>query len=246
MLNLPKLIGHRGVKNLSPENTIDSIEKAYVLGLKWVEVDVKISKDQIPILMHDDTLNRTTNGLGIPNNYNYIDLKKLDAGKFFYKYPTKIYIPTLEEILLYCNKKKIGINIEIKPNSGYEKANVNSIVSLLKKINFTNYYFSSFHLPSLIEIKKQIPNSNCGILVNEFKNDFKLEDIINICEKYNFFSCGFELDIVNYEIVKILKLHNLISTVYSSNNIKINSAKKLWSMGVQSIFIDDPTEYCIF
>jgi len=43
-----------------------------------------------------------------------------------------------------------------------------------------------------------------------------------------------------------LKLHNLISTVYSSNNIKINSAKKLWSMGVQSIFIDDPTEYSIF
>ena len=47
MLNLPKLIGHRGVKNLFPENTINSIEQAYKLGLSWVEVDVKISKDLI-------------------------------------------------------------------------------------------------------------------------------------------------------------------------------------------------------
>ena len=63
-LNLPKLIGHRGVKNLCPENTLNSINQAFDLGLNFVEVDVKISKDNIPILLHDDTLNRTTNGNG--------------------------------------------------------------------------------------------------------------------------------------------------------------------------------------
>ena len=84
MFNLPKLIGHRGVKNISPENTLDSIELAYKLGLDWVEIDVKISRDFVPILLHDDTLDRTTNGKGIPLNYNYLDLKKFDAGYFFY------------------------------------------------------------------------------------------------------------------------------------------------------------------
>ena len=51
MLSLPKLIGHRGVKNLAPENTLDSIELAHKLGLKWIEVDVKITKDKIPIIL---------------------------------------------------------------------------------------------------------------------------------------------------------------------------------------------------
>ena len=57
---LPKLIGHRGVKNLKPENTLESITKAFDLGLECVEIDVKVSKDSIPLLLHDDTLDRTT------------------------------------------------------------------------------------------------------------------------------------------------------------------------------------------
>ena len=71
MLSLPKLIGHRGVKNLSPENTLNSIRLANKLGLEWVEIDVKIYKDSIPILFHDDSLNRTTNGDGLPIYFNY-------------------------------------------------------------------------------------------------------------------------------------------------------------------------------
>ena len=98
MFNPPKLIGHRGVKNLSPENTLNSIELAYKLGLKWVEIDVKISKDLIPILLHDDTLERTTNGKGLPIDFNYYNLKKLDAGFYYYNYFTKIRIPTLKYV----------------------------------------------------------------------------------------------------------------------------------------------------
>jgi len=85
MLNPPKLIGHRGVKNLSPENTLESIKLAHELGFKWVEIDVKVSKDLVPILLHDDTLDRTTNGTGIPIEINYIDLRK------HFKIPKKHY-----------------------------------------------------------------------------------------------------------------------------------------------------------
>ena len=71
MFNLPKLIGHRGVRNLSPENTIDSIKLAKKFGLNWVEIDVKISKDLVPILLHDDSLERTTNVKGLVIDYYY-------------------------------------------------------------------------------------------------------------------------------------------------------------------------------
>ena len=98
MLSLPKLIGHRGVKNLAPENTLDSIELAHKLGLKWIEVDVKITKDKIPIILHDDSLDRTTNFKGLTIDFFYEEIKKLDAGSFFYNHKTNIFIPTLENI----------------------------------------------------------------------------------------------------------------------------------------------------
>ena len=85
---LPKLIGHRGVKDLKPENTLQSISKAFDLGLKCVEVDVKISKDNIPLLLHDDTLNRTTNGSGLVCDYKFDEINQLDAGYYFYKSKT--------------------------------------------------------------------------------------------------------------------------------------------------------------
>ena len=68
---LPKLIGHRGIKDLAPENTLFSIIKAKQFNLRWIEIDVKISKDKIPFLLHDDNLDRTTSGKGIPTQYLY-------------------------------------------------------------------------------------------------------------------------------------------------------------------------------
>ena len=244
MLNLPKLIGHRGVKDLSPENTVDSINLAKKLGLDWVEFDVKISKDLIPIAFHDDSLERTTNGKGLPIDHSYQDLKKLDAGCFFYHQPTKIYIPTLEEILLLCQNKNICLNIELKPNKGFEKQNVISIAKILNNFKFSReYYFSSFDWDSLVMMKEIIPKANYGLLVHEFKKDRTLHDIKTIANKYNFFCCGLSKDIINSEVINYISKNNLMVTVYSRKNLTFNEANGLWSKGVKSIFIDDPTEF---
>ena len=104
-INLPKLIGHRGVKDLVPENTLQSINQAIQLNIKWIEVDVKISKDHIPFLLHDNNLNRTTSGKGSPINYRYSELYKLDAGSWFNKKYKNLYLPTLKEVLILCSKK---------------------------------------------------------------------------------------------------------------------------------------------
>ncbi len=75
-INLPKLIGHRGVRDLAPENTLQSIKKAIELNIKWVEIDVKISKDHIPFLLHDSSLkeqHQETEVRLIINTVNYIN-----------------------------------------------------------------------------------------------------------------------------------------------------------------------------
>ena len=246
MLNPPKLIGHRGVKNLSPENTLNSIELAHKLGLKWVEIDVKISKDLVPILMHDDTLERTTNGKGLPTDFNYDDLKKLDAGFSFYNYITKICIPTLKQVFSFCKKNNIGLNIELKPNLGFERNNVEAIAKLLGNFNFNNlYYFSSFDWSSVVLMKKLLPNAYCGLLIDEFNKDVSLKNVLDICQKYKFDCCGFNKNIINSYVINEMKKNNLITTIYSEKNLKPKEANTLWSMGVRSIFIDDPTEFNI-
>jgi glycerophosphoryl diester phosphodiesterase len=214
--------------------------------LKWIEIDVKISKDLVPILLHDETLERTTNGKGLPIDFNYDDLKKLDAGFSFYNYFTKIYIPTLKQVLSFCKKNKMGVNIELKPNLGFEKNNVEAIAKLLNNFNFTNqYYFSSFDWSSLVIMKKILPNAFYGILIDKFNKDISLKNATDFCKKYKFSCCGFNKNIINSDVMNEVKSHNLLTTVYSEKNLKPSEAKELWSIGVKSIFIDDPSEFKI-
>ena len=242
MLSLPKLIGHRGVKNLAPENTLDSIELAHNLGLKWIEVDVKITKDKIPIILHDDSLDRTTNFSGLVIDFLYEEIKALDAGSFFFNYKTNIFIPTLEDVFNFCIKHEMGINIELKPNKGFEIDNVKAISKIIYKYqDRSNFYFSSFDLKSLLEMKKIFPNFYYGLLIDNFENTCSLQEYIKICNNYNFFNLGLNKRLINNEIINEIKKNNLIITTYSDKNIKLIEANDLWKLGVTSIFIDDPS-----
>ena len=243
-INLPKLIGHRGVRDLVPENTIQSIKKAIELNIKWVEIDVKISKDHIPFLLHDSSLERTTSGNGSPLNYKYSELYKLDAGSWFDKKHKNLYPPTLKEILDLCSQKKIGVNIELKPNKGSEEANAVAIAELIMKHKFDcQYFLSSFDWFSAIKIRELLPESYVGILINRFDQKNNFTKMLSKCNEHNFFSCGFNITIISDEIIKICKNYGILVTVYSSQNIEKNEAEELWNLGVDSIFIDNPTSY---
>ena len=244
MFNPARLIGHRGIKNLSPENTLHSINLALDLGLKWIEVDVKISRDYVPFLLHDDTLNRTTNGQGLAIDFNYNEIKNLDAGKYFFKKPTNIYPPKLEEVLEICSKKKIGINIELKPNKNFEIQNAEAVADLIKKTKLKNdYYFSSFDRLSLITINKLLPNSFLGILIDEFDKELNPDEILKFCNKNNLCCVGLSNKIANNDLIYLFKQNNLDITIYSENNITLEEAQNFWKLGVKSIFIDDIKDF---
>ena len=243
-LDLPKLIGHRGMKSISPENTIDSIYKAVELNFKWIEVDVKISKDNVPFLLHDDSLFRTTGYNKYPTELKYNTIKKLNAGKYFNKKFINSHPPTLYEVLLICSKNNIGINIELKPNVGFEIENVKAIIKVIKKFSFyKKYYFSSFDWISIIYLKKMIHNSNAGILIDHYINEKKFIETLENCKKYNLFSCGLNINIITSKILLLCKEYNLHISCYSSKNIPISTAKILWKKGVDTIFVDNPSTY---
>ena len=239
---LPKLIGHRGVKNLKPENTLESILKAFELGLECVEIDVKVSKDNIPLLLHDDTLDRTTNGSGLVYNFTFDQIKHLDAGYYFYNSKTDIKVPSLSSVLDLIKRKQKYLNIELKPNKNYEELNVKNILKEINRISHDKIYFSSFDLESCIILKEAAPTLKCGFLNDDFTK-FNIDETIDICKKYNFFSCGINLNLFSNSVVNQFVENEIQVTVYADNNISKVEAHNLWNNNVTSIFIDDPTEY---
>ncbi len=239
-IKTPKIIGHRGACGLAPENTMSSLIEASFFDLTFIEVDVKISKDRIPLLLHDDNLERTTNGFGICSDHDFNDLLMLDAGSWFNNDFAGEKIPSLEECLQFLYKNNIGVNIELKPNKGKEEQNIIEIKKLLESKNFSNYFISSFDVLSLKIASNLMISAPKGFLISEDNNkeSYSLEDMMNICSQYNCFSIGLDSKMVNSEIIKFFKQKNLIITVFTVNNLDL--ANYIFDCGADSIFTDRP------
>jgi len=112
-LSLPRIIGHRGVAGHAPENTLASIREAAAMGLMWVEFDVMMTKDGELVLIHDESLDRTTDGDGRVPKTSLAELKERDAGGWFDKRFQNERIPTLKETTKLLKKTiKFTKNIE--------------------------------------------------------------------------------------------------------------------------------------
>ena len=119
-LSIPRIIGHRGAKMTSPENTLAGIRQAKKEGADWVEFDVKLTSDGQAVLIHDETVERTTDGRGPVRQMTLADLRKLDAGVRFGPAWRGQRIPTLVEALALMAELDMGFNLEIKPCPGRE------------------------------------------------------------------------------------------------------------------------------
>ena len=120
----PLVCGHRGASGDAPENTMAAFHKALAVGADWIEFDVQLSADGKVIVLHDDTLQRTTNLRQPlrPVEFSLAELKKLEAGSWFSPAFAGEHIPTLDEVLEEF-QGRLGMNIEIKSRPGFEADN---------------------------------------------------------------------------------------------------------------------------
>ena len=117
----PRWIAHRGAGKLAPENTLAAFVVGAAQGYRMFECDVKLSSDGVPFLLHDSSLERTTNGKGIAGEQIWAELEKLDAGSWHSAPFAREPLPTLDAIAQYCLFNHYCINIEIKPTPGTER-----------------------------------------------------------------------------------------------------------------------------
>ena len=152
---LPSIIGHRGAYNSAPENTLISFRKAAQLGAKWIEIDVRLSSDKIPVVFHDDEVDRTTNGQGPVDTFTLESLQELDAGSHYHTDFSCEKVPTLLQAITLCIELNLGLNIEIKPNFGQATETVTAILAAINPFQEQlrgNVLFSSFNLLCLKEV----------------------------------------------------------------------------------------------
>ena len=110
---MTKNFAHRGFSGKYPENTMLAFEKAIEAGADGIENDVHLTKDGVPVIIHDELVDRTTNGKGYVKDYTYEELSKLDASYIFPEYGV-LHIPTLREYMELVKDKDIITNIELK------------------------------------------------------------------------------------------------------------------------------------
>ena len=162
----PLIVAHRGSSAVTPENTLASFHQAIEDGADALELDVHLTKDGEVVVIHDSTLNRTTNGRGRVREYTLAELKQLDAGSWFQKFFSSEKIPTLAEVFKLFHGK-IGINVEIKAERMHHQQLdvVDKCCKLITEYEMEEFILvSSFHQKFIDQVKLHHPNIAIGLL----------------------------------------------------------------------------------
>lgn len=130
----PRILAHRGGGALAPENTLGALRLAARRGFRGVEFDVMLSGDGTPVLMHDETLERTTDGRGAVARLAYAELARLDAGGWAGAAWRGERIPRFADAAALCRELGLWVNVEIKPARGHERATGDAVARLAREL----------------------------------------------------------------------------------------------------------------
>jgi glycerophosphoryl diester phosphodiesterase len=232
---VPPLIAHRGASNLAPENTLAAFRKAYELGAKWVEFDVMLSSDGEAVVIHDETLDRTTSGHGEVAAVSYQAILKLDAGSWFCPAFANEKVPTLKEVIEFLREHNMTANVEIKAVPGQEAQVVKKVLADIKEHWGSEMHpplISSFSMPILLQVREQDPDAMIGVLIHEWFDGWQ-----EVCDALACRSVNLNADIITASALQVIKSRDRAVLVYTVNQAGL--ALKLFDDGVDAVFTDD-------
>jgi len=242
------VIAHRGGPSLGPESTLYTFRKAVKLGVDVLEMDVRSTRDGQLIILHDDTVARTTNATGPVQNYTLIDLKKLDAahrwspdnGQTFPLRNKGVSIPTLAEVFKAFPQTKM--NLEIKEA---RSSTIQSLCRLIRDHQMTNnVVVASFEADALKEFRRLCPQVATSAGASEVLLFFGLQKVyleaayspdaqaLQVPETFR------DLRIVNKRFIEAAHARNMRVQVWLVNDV--TSMQRLLELGVDGIMTDYP------
>ncbi|RLA72866.1 MAG: glycerophosphodiester phosphodiesterase [Epsilonproteobacteria bacterium] len=253
-------VAHRGTRSIRPENTISAFEEA-IKRSDFIELDVGFTKDGVAVIIHDNTLERTSNVEDFPEfkkpykviDYTYKQIKKLDFGSWFIQddpfgtikngkvsieelKSLKIQrILTLDRVLKFLKKHNFPVNIEIKDaaRTPFDKTAVKTIVDIIEDNVMVNYVLlSSFNHKYL----RQVHKINTNIDIAALQENEHPKDLVKHLKKLRVRSYHPEYNLADTDLIKNLTNAGIFVNIFTVNEEK--EAKKLFDAGAKSVFTD--------
>lgn len=160
------IFAHRGYSGNYPENTMTAFKKAAETHCYGIELDVQLTKDGTVVVIHDERVDRTTDGTGWVEEFSFADIQRLNANKTHPETVSRESIPSFDEYCSWVKQTESVTNVELKTGSVYYSGLEEKTLAVIKKHGLEErMFFSSFNPLSLILLKKLAPGIPCGLLV---------------------------------------------------------------------------------
>ncbi|WP_085993968.1 glycerophosphodiester phosphodiesterase [Oceanobacillus senegalensis] len=237
-------VAHRGASGHAPENTMAAFQKGFEMKADYVEIDVQMTKDGELVVIHDTTVDRTTNGTGYVGDLTLEEIRQLDAGSWFSESYAGEKVPTFEEVL-DAFRGKVGILIELKAPElypGIEK----KIAEALKERNMhqsnnEKIIIQSFNHESMEKSKELLPNLPHGVLAGTSWKNVTEEQLSEFAMYADYFNPN--MNIVTDELVS--DVHEAGMEIYPYTSRSQEQAFHLFDLNVDGI-ITDYTEHVYY
>ena len=234
-----KITAHRGISSIAPENTLAAFKKAAESGCEWIELDVQLCADLVPVIIHDQTVARCTSGSGIVSQMTLAELQSLDAGSWFDPKYCNERIPTLAQTLLLAKETELKVNIELKlyPEDDIELLceKVSLVINELG-INPSQLLFSSFEINALKQMQNKQPEIRRGLLWHKMP-----DDVFTLLMDVDAYSVH-----CNYKFLSQLQAQLLKQKGYQIYCFTPNIPEEValyWEWGVDMMISDSPQVY---
>ena len=232
---VPFVIGHRGAAGLAPENTIASLRRAKIEGASWVEFDVMLSACGVPVVIHDHSLDRTTDGHGLVAKTSLSDILSLDAGVWFSDKYRGEKVPELSAVLERLSALNIRPNIELKPTTGMEEETARAVLSTVESVwphSLPKPLYSSFNYQCLQVMRELSRDAMLGLVLNFAEGWQAKADALACVSVHLNHRC------ISAKTASEIKSSGRMLLAFTVNNQK--RAEKLFRLGVDAVFSDYP------
>ncbi len=229
----PLAIAHRGASARRPENTLAAFIEAVAMGADAVELDVQLSRDGRLVVIHDETLERTTNGAGIVEEHDFEQLRTLDAGAWFGDGSIHDRVPTLEEVL-DAVAGRVLVNVELKPSQRVEGLVTAALAAVEERGLLTRVVFSSFRADALRLLRARSAHAAIGVLCTAGTLEPSLAEAGRLGAR-NLHPWNIMVD---RELVGVARARGLAVWPWTAN--ETDEIERLVALGVDGIFSDHP------
>lgn len=232
----PRVLAHRCGGALAPENTLAGLDAAAACGCGGVEFDVMLTADRVPVLIHDETVDRTTNGRGAVSAADCDTLQRLDAGAWFAARFAGERIPRLSEAARRCIELGLAVNLEIKPAAGFE-VETGQLAAVAAQRLWAGQalppLLSSFSEAALAAATRHAPTLPRGLLVGSVPHDFA-----DRCASLGAIALHADAALLRRADAEAVREAGLHLVVYTVNDPQ--RAAELFAWGVDCVITDHP------